>query len=155
MSEACAKRDLVQNSQTMFLLWGVPPVIMLLAVCCADGGWIVTLTWTLSLIVMGSACLINARGCGRMHCYFTGPFFLLVAVASLLYCLHLLPLGPHGWLYLEAFLVVGGGLLSFTPEWLWGRYRRRRDREGMAAKSRGDDGSPPMDHQLIRQRELP
>jgi hypothetical protein len=91
MSEACAKRDLVQNSQAMFLLWGVPPVIMLLSVCWVGGGWIVTLTWTLSLAVMGGACLVNARGCGRMHCYFTGPFFLLLAVASLLYGLRVLP----------------------------------------------------------------
>src|SRR5216684_145071 len=69
-------------------------------------------------------CLMNARGCGRMHCYFTGPFFLLLAVASLFYGLRLLPLGPHGWLYLGAFLLVGGGLLSFLPVWLWGRYRQ-------------------------------
>jgi hypothetical protein len=124
VNEACAKRDLVQNPEAMFLLWGLPPAIMLLAVCCAGGGWIVTLTWTLSLAVMGGACLINARGCGRMHCYFTGPFFLLMAVASLAYGLHRLPLlGPHGWLYLGALLLAGGGLLGFVPEWLWGRYR--------------------------------
>jgi hypothetical protein len=82
------------------------------------------ITWTLSLVVMGGACLINARGCGRMHCYFTGPFFLLLAVASLSYGLRLLPLGPHGWEYLGGILLVGGGLLSFMPEWLWGRYRQ-------------------------------
>ncbi len=124
MNEACAKRDLVQNAQAMFLLWGAPPAIMLLSVCCAGSGWIVTLTWTLSLVVMGGACLINARSCGRMHCYFTGPFFLLLAVASLSYGLRLLPLGPDGWEYLGGILLVGGGLLSFMPEWLWGRYRQ-------------------------------
>jgi len=65
MQEACAKRDLVQNAKSMFLLWGLPPAVMLLSVCCAGHGWIVTLTWTLSLAVMGSACLVNTRGCGR------------------------------------------------------------------------------------------
>ena len=123
MNEACAKRDWVQNPGTLILLWGVPPAAMLLSACCAGSGWIVTLTWTLSLAVMGGACLINARGCGRMHCYFTGPFFLLMAMASLAYGLHWVPFGPHGWLYLGALVLAGGGLLSFAPEWLWGRYR--------------------------------
>ncbi len=123
MNEACAKRDLVENPDALILLWGLPPSIMLLSVCCASSGRIVTLTWTLSLAVMGGACLINARGCGRLHCYFTGPFFLLGAAASLSYGLRLLPLGPHGWLYLGAVLLAGGGLLGFVPEWLWGRYR--------------------------------
>lgn len=123
MNEVCAKRDLVQNPGTLILLWGVPPVAMLLSACCADSGWIVTLTWTLSLAVMGGACLINASGCGRLHCYFTGPFFLLMSVASLAYGLHWVPLGPHGWVYLGAVLLAGGGVLGFAPEWLWGRYR--------------------------------
>jgi hypothetical protein len=123
MNEACARRDWVQNSGAVFLFWGLPPVIMLLSGYWAGSGWVVTLTWTLSLAVTGGACLVNARGCGRMHCYFTGPFFLLGAVGSLTYGLHLLPLGPHGWQYLGAVLLVGGGFLSFAPEWLWGRYR--------------------------------
>jgi hypothetical protein len=114
---------LVQNPNALIVLWGVPPVIMLLSAWRAGSGWIVTLTWTLSLAVMGGACLVNARGCGRMHCYFTGPFFLLMAVASLAYGLHWVLLGPHGWLYLGAVPLAGGGLLGFMPEWLWGRYR--------------------------------
>lgn len=123
MNGVCAKRDLVQNPGTLILLWGVPPAAMLLSACCADSGWFVTLTWTLSLAVMGCACLINARGCGRMHCYFTGPFFLLMVVPSLAYGLHWVSLGPHGWMYLGAVLFAGSGLLGFAPEWFWGRYR--------------------------------
>jgi len=123
VNENCTTRDLVRNSVAMWLLWGLPAAIMLLTVCCAGSGWTVTSTWTLSLAVMGGACLVNARGCGRMHCYFTGPFFLVMAGASLAYGLHGLPLGPHGWLYLGAILLAGGGLLGFVPEWLWSRYR--------------------------------
>lgn len=124
MSKACAQRDLVRNSDSMFLLWGLPAALMLLTVCCAGGGWIVTISWTLSLVVMGTACLVNACGCGRMHCYFTGPFFLLMAGVSLLHGTQVLSLGPQGWLYIGIALLLGGVLLYFVPEWVWGRYRR-------------------------------
>src|SRR3989442_15948432 len=40
--------------------------------------------WTLAFTVMGIACVVNAVRCGRVHCYFTGPFLLLLAAASLL-----------------------------------------------------------------------
>lgn len=100
---------------------------MVLSLHLAGGGWVVTITWTLSLLVMGGACAVNARGCGRTHCYFTGPFFLAMAVASLAHGLQLLPLGPQGWQYLGAVLLVGGVLLCILPDWLWGRYRSTQE----------------------------
>ena len=47
------------------------------------------LTW------MGAACLHNARGCGRLHCYLTWPYFLLLALISLLYGVGVVPLGAR------------------------------------------------------------
>ncbi len=126
MNENCATQDLVKKSSARWLLWGLPIAIMLLAVSVAGSGWIVATAWTLSLAVMGGACLVNARGCGRVHCYFTGPFFLVMAAASLAHGLRLMPLGPHGWLYLGTILLLGGGLFGFVPEWFWGRYRTTR-----------------------------
>src|SRR5688572_26372648 len=107
MNDTCARRDLVRRSGPRWLLWGLPIASMVLAINLAGSGWIVTITWTLSLLVMGGACVVNARGCGRTHCYFTGPFFLIMAVASLAYGLQLLPLGPQGWQYLGAVVLVG------------------------------------------------
>jgi len=42
-----------------------------------------TFLWSTSLAVMGGACLFNSSRCGRVHCRFTGPFFILCAVISL------------------------------------------------------------------------
>ena len=123
MNELREQPDLVKNSRTMLLLWGLPAAIILATGYVSDAR-IMTLGWTLSLSVMGLACLVNARGCRRTHCYFTGPFFLLVAVVSLLHGLEVLSLGPHGWRFLGAALVVGGILLYVVPEHIWGRYRR-------------------------------
>ena len=123
MPASRTRADLVRNCQTMLLLWGLPVAIMLATGYYDDGGWITTVGWTLSLSVMGAACLVNARGCGRTHCYFTGPYFLLMAVLSLLHGAQVLPLGPHGWSFIGTAFVAGGALLYVVPERIWGRYR--------------------------------
>ena len=124
MSEICADRDLVRRGKTLWLLWCLPVGVMLAAGYWVDNVWILTISWTLSLIVMGVACIANARGCRRVHCYFTGPFFLVMAVLSLLYGLQFVPLGPHGWSHIGTVLLVGSVLFCLVPEWIWGRYRR-------------------------------
>lgn len=126
MNETCAQRDLVKNRRTLWLLWCVPIATIVLTGQFADRGWILTVSWTLALVVMGVACLVNARGCGRTHCYFTGPFLLLMAAVSLLHGLQVMPLGPNGWSYIGIVLLVGATLLCVVPEWLWGRYRSER-----------------------------
>lgn len=81
--------------------------------------------WPALLVFMGGACLYNARSCGRLHCYLTGPFFLILAAVSLLYGLGWLPLGPHGWNWLADVLIFGSIILTWVPEWLFGKYWRR------------------------------
>lgn len=124
MTENCADRDLVRRGKTMWLLWCLPVGVILATGYWVGNVWILTISWTLSLIVMGVACVANVRGCRRVHCYFTGPFFLLMAVVSLLYGLQAVPLGPDGWSHIGTVLLIGGVLLCIVPEWLWGRYRR-------------------------------
>jgi len=85
-----------------------------------------TVLWTLSLGFMGTVCLLNASRCGRIHCYFTGPFFILGAVASLGYGIGLLPFGPSGWKWIGDITIIGAIVLSCIPELVLGRYRRNR-----------------------------
>ena len=56
-----------------------------------------TVLWATSLAFMGVTCLANAARCGRIDCFFTGPFFTLGAIASPGYGLGFLPLGLSGW----------------------------------------------------------
>ena len=37
-----------------------------------------SLVWTGVLVWMGAGCLLNARRCGRTHCRYTGPYYLLM-----------------------------------------------------------------------------
>lgn len=111
--------DWAARNASWMIGWGVP-AIALAAAAFSD---LEMLVWAPMLTWMGIACLINARRCGRMHCHFTGPFFLLMALLSLLYGTETLSLGEHGWAILGAAIAIGWLALHLVPERLWGRYR--------------------------------
>lgn len=100
------------------LTWGVPAAVLIMSPVRYFA-----IVWPIVLTVLGLACLLNARRCGRIHCYVTGPFFLLLALVGLLYDLDVLPLGARGWSTLSIALVVGSVIFVCVPEWLFGRYR--------------------------------
>jgi hypothetical protein len=118
-------KDWVGDRRSYLLAWGLPSAALVIALALLDGQartwiWAVALTW------MGTACLANARRCGRRHCYLTGPFFLVMAAVGLLHGLGVLGLGPSGWLWLAVVLVVVGfGVLWLVPERLWGKFVTR------------------------------
>ena len=105
------------------LLWVIP--IIVLGVTAGFGGTIAAIAWPPLLLIMGVACLVNALRCGRLHCYLTGPYFLLLAAVSLFYGLGMLPLGDRGWQWLSSALLIGTCVLVCIPEWLFGRYVAR------------------------------
>ena len=117
-----AERDLLCRGLSGFLLWCAPWIVFALGVGAPP--WLKTILWSTSLVVMGVACLINAARCGRVHCRFTGPFFILCAVISLAYGLGLLPLGPSGWKWIGVGTIIGALALCCIPELFLGRYRR-------------------------------
>ena len=120
--EHACERDLARHRRSLLLGWGLPIGLLVLpsllsmplwlAVACLAGGY----AW------MGIACLVNARRCGRRHCFLTGPLFLIASVVILLIGAGVIDWGPRGLLYAvwgAAALVP----LTFVPEWLWGAYR--------------------------------
>lgn len=100
------------------LIWGIPAALLIMSPV-----QYFAIVWPAVLAFMGVACLLNARRCGRVHCYVTGPFFLLLALVGLLYGLGVVPLGARGWSMLSIALVVGSVVFICVPEWLFGRYR--------------------------------
>jgi hypothetical protein len=115
------ERDLLCGGPSAFLLWCVPWCAFALGFGQAAG--LRTILWSTSLTVMGVACLLNASRCGRVHCRFTGPFFLLCAVITLVYGLGLLPLGPSDWKWIGVGTIIGALGLCCIPELFLGRYR--------------------------------
>ena len=105
-----------------FLVWRAP--LLLLLIGAFTGSVARAALWTTALTVMGCACVVNAARCGRRHCYFTGPVFLLGALASLTYGLGVLPLGARGWSWISSAVLVAYLVLRRLPERFFGTYIR-------------------------------
>lgn len=119
-------RDIFRSWWTTGAVFGLPVLaIVASGFPVVPPGWR-TATWVVALIVMGAGCVINALRCGRIHCYFTGPFFLIMAVAALLYGLGVLPLGKFGWNTISAVVLIGTLIFYCVPEMFAGRYRQER-----------------------------
>ncbi len=121
--EACVRRDLSARAGSFVALWVVPGLIagaVALAPFPQDVG---AAAWAIALAWMGGACVINARRCGRLHCYFSGPVLLAGATLSLALADGVLDLGAFGLPAIVAATLMLG-VLTYMLERVWGRYRR-------------------------------
>ena len=106
--------------------WGLPAIAMI----AAGALELEAVVWPLALAWMGAACLANARRCGRMHCFFTGPFFLAMAALAVAVGLDIVSLGARGWTWIGGGTLAGAVLLYVVTESVWGRYHARAVGEG-------------------------
>jgi hypothetical protein len=114
----CADRDILANPWLVLAFFGLPIIAMVVV-----GEHWRTIVWATALVTMGIACIANAIRCRRTHCYITGPFFLVMAVVTLLHGFGVVPLGRNGWNLISLATLVGAILLCCLPEMIWGRYR--------------------------------
>jgi len=118
--EICESKDWVSDSRTYALAWGLPGIILIIGIFLDPSTR--TIIWAGALVWKGVACLANATRCGRTHCYFTGPYFLLLAVGTVLHGFHIVDLGANGWIWLGLMIVAGSGVLWFFTERVWGKF---------------------------------
>ena len=112
--------DWAANFRTLCRIWGIPAFLMV-------AGSFAELhpraaIWTVALLWMGTACLINSRRCGRVHCRFTGPFYLVMVIPVLLLGLEVFSLGSNGWWIVGAIILFGGKIIWWATETVWGKY---------------------------------
>jgi hypothetical protein len=81
--------------------------------------WVTMLAW------MGAACVMNARRCGRTHCRYTGPFFLVMAGLVAVHIAGFVPLGSQPWLVLAIMIAGGNALIWWGSESVYGTYSGR------------------------------
>lgn len=120
----CKSRDILASPWRALLVFWLPAVAIGGTANSVFSSGERTIVWIVALTTMGVACIANALRCGRVHCYLTGPFFLLMALVTLLYGLGTLPFGRNGWGYIGMAVLIGAIALCCLPEMLWGKYRR-------------------------------
>lgn len=107
------ERDFLASLPGTLIAWGLPVLAMVAVIGVPHP--VKTWVWAGALAWMGIACLWNARRCKRRHCYWTGPFFLVMTLPVLGYGYGLLPLGGEGWKWLGAAVGLGAfGLIALT-----------------------------------------
>ena len=120
----CKTDDWARNcwNPQFLAAWGIPVLAMILSSSLRYGvAWI----WPISLAWLGVACFLNAKRCGRTHCFITGPFFIALAVAAALYGAGVIDLGSNGWQHIGNITLIGGLILGCLPDMILGRYRHR------------------------------
>tara|TARA_A100001391_G_C5082736_1_gene280314 strand:+ start:3769 stop:4170 length:402 start_codon:yes stop_codon:yes gene_type:complete len=113
--------DWVANQGRLVFTWGLPATLMVITGLIQPAPWLIGVVWASALSWMGFACLINARQCGRMHCFFSGPFFLLGAIMALATAMQWIEAMTFNTL--GVFLLIGTPLFCVLPEVFWGTYK--------------------------------
>jgi hypothetical protein len=128
MNESCGTKetgkDWAGNWISLGGLWGLPAAAMLIGALLDPLPR--AIIWSAALVWMGGACIANVRRCGRTHCRFTGPFYLVMAALVVAYAAGALPIGEDGWAILGAVAIVGTAALWWGSERIWGLFWPRR-----------------------------
>lgn len=107
------RTDFLSTLPGVLIGWGLPIAAMFLVIGVPHP--VKTWVWVAALIWMGTACLWNARRCKRRHCFWTGPFFLVMALAVLAHGYHFVDLGNQGWKWLGVTIGIGAwGIIVVT-----------------------------------------
>jgi hypothetical protein len=113
-ARACKETDLA-GRRVGWIVWGVPAALMAIGIAWGTARpWL----WIPSLVFAGAACVANASRCGRLHCFVTGPVFLLAAIAALLDATHVVAIA---WPWILV-LTIAGTAAGYGLEWMRGKY---------------------------------
>jgi hypothetical protein len=115
-----SSRDWVNGTRTNLLAWWMPHTAMLGALLLPVP--VRAAVWTLALIWMGAACILNARRCNRTHCRYTGPFYLAMTAPVLALGFDIASTGIYGWIALGVLIVAGSTLIWWATERAWGKF---------------------------------
>ena len=107
-----SSRDWLRSPRTNLLAWWFPHAAIVAGLFVAVP--VRTVIWSVALAWMGVACILNARRCGRTHCRYTGPYYLVMIAPVLALGVGLVSAGIYGWIVLGIFIVAGSKLIWKT-----------------------------------------
>jgi hypothetical protein len=100
--------------------WWVPHAAILAALFLSVP--VRAVVWTVALIWMGSACILNARQCGRTHCRYTGPYYLAMIIPVLVIASSGVSANFYGWIVVGVVIVAGSKIIWWATERAWGKF---------------------------------
>jgi hypothetical protein len=115
-----SSRDWLRSPRTNLLAWWIPQAAIVLGLLLPIP--FRGVIWTLALLWMGTACILNARRCGRTHCRYTGPYYLAMIVPVLVVAWGIISVDFYAWLVLAAIILGGSKIIWWTTERAWGKF---------------------------------
>jgi hypothetical protein len=113
-------RDWLGSTRASLVAWWIPTIAILTSLFAPVAPRAVI--WTIALTWMGTACILNAKRCGRTHCRYTGPYYLAMIVPTMALGLGIVPVGIYGWLALACVSLLGSKLIWWATERIWGKF---------------------------------
>ena len=113
-------RDWLSNRRASLLAWWLPHTVILAALAAPVP--IRAVIWTIALIWMGAACLLNAKQCGRTHCRYTGPYYLAMILPVLVFASGIISANFYEWLTLGVVILAGSRVIWWATEQAWGKF---------------------------------
>ena len=112
--------DWLNSTGASFLAWWLPKLAIFLTIFVAVS--FRTVVWVIALLWMGTACILNAKRCGRTHCRYTGPYYLAIILPVLALAFGPLSASTYTWIALALLILIGGWVIRRVSEQKWGRY---------------------------------
>src|ERR1700737_337891 len=115
-----SSRDWLRSPRTNLVARWVPQAAIALGLLVPVPARAVV--WAIALLWMGTACMLNARRCGRTHCRYTGPYFLAMIAPVLILASGIVSADFYGWLVLGLLILGGSKIIWWTTERAWGKF---------------------------------
>ena len=112
--------DWLSSWHTSLVAWWIPQAAVLAGLFVPAP--IRAVLWTIALIWMGAACILNARRCGRTHCRYTGPYYLAMIAPVLVLASGIVTVDFYGWLVLAVLILAGSKIIWWATERAWGKF---------------------------------
>ena len=112
-------RDWLSSRRTSLVAWWIPQAAVLPGLLPVS---VRAVIWIIALIWMGTACILNARRCGRTHCRYTGPYYLAMVAPVLVFGSGIVSVDFYGWLVLGVVILAGSKVIWLATERAWGKF---------------------------------